>query len=303
MVSSAPVGVSSRELKRRSLHLIIVTGLSGAGRSTALQALEDQGFFCIDNLPPDFVDSLTNYLDEHSEYCEVGLGIDVRTGSLFEGAERLLKKLREKGHNVEVLFIDCADKLLVRRYSETRRPHPLAADGDVLEAIEKERSRLSALRAQASLVIDTTRMSVHELRARLRDMVHLRSRGLQMVVRMMSFGYKYGLPNDVDTVFDIRYLPNPHFVRELRPLTGCDPEVVEFVMRAPEAKELLDLLKNLLTTTLPLYQKEGKAYFSIGVGCTGGKHRSVVFTELLAKQFRDDFHVKTLHRDLGRQHA
>ncbi|MBK8169715.1 MAG: RNase adapter RapZ [Sandaracinaceae bacterium] len=283
-----------------ALHVVVVTGMSGAGRSTALNVLEDLGFFCVDNLPPALAVKLVEMLAAEDAITRVGLGIDVRTGSFLEGADAAFKELEASGHNVEVLFMDSADGALVQRYSETRRPHPLAPGGDLLEAIQKERDRLSTLRARAKQVIDTTRLSVHDLRRLLVDSIARGDAAPRMVTRIVSFGFKYGIPVDADLVFDLRYLPNPHFVPELKPLTGMDARVSRFVLDAPETKELLTDLESMLTRLLPRYEREGKAYLTIAVGCTGGKHRSVAVAEELARRLRPVREVAVAHRDSTR---
>lgn len=274
--------------------------MSGAGRSTALNVLEDLGFFCVDNLPPALAVQLVGMLAVEESITRVGLGIDVRTGGFLEGADAAFKELEASGHNVEVLFMDSTDSALVQRYSETRRPHPLAPGGDLLEAIQKERDRLSTLRARARQVIDTTRLSVHELRRMLVASIARGDAGPRMVTRIISFGFKYGIPVDADLVFDLRYLPNPHFVPELKPLTGMDARVARFVLDAPETKELLQDLESMLTRLLPRYEREGKAYLTIAIGCTGGKHRSVAVAEELARCLRPQREVAVAHRDSTR---
>ncbi len=284
-----------------ALHVVVVTGMSGAGRSTALHVLEDLGFFCVDNLPPTLAPGLIDMLAQSEEIDRLGLGIDVRTGAFLEGADATFSALQEGGHDVEVVFLDASDPELVRRYSESRRPHPLAPGGDVLEAIQRERERLGSLRARATHVVDTTRLNVHELRRRLVDYVARGDARLHMATRVLSFGFKYGVPVDADLVFDVRYLPNPHFVPELKPLTGLDGGVSRFVLDAPETGELLDRLMPLLLDVLPKYEREGKAYLTIAIGCTGGRHRSVAISEEIGKRLRiGGREVTVAHRDSAR---
>jgi UPF0042 nucleotide-binding protein len=280
------------------LHIVVVTGMSGAGRSSALRVLEDLGFFCVDNLPPKLAPGLV--AEVSGELKKVGLGMDVRTGSFLEGAGDVFDTLHASGHDVEVLFLDCADDALVRRYSETRRPHPLAPFGDVMEAIGKERERLATLRVRAKRVIDTSRLSVHDLRRALVDYLGREGTRPQMHVRFVSFGFKFGLPVDADLVFDVRFLPNPHFVPELKPLTGLDPPVRDYVLAAPETTELLEDITHLLDRTLPRYEREGKAYLTVAIGCTGGRHRSVALAEELARRFGQGRKVSVSHRDSAR---
>ncbi|MCA9531994.1 MAG: RNase adapter RapZ [Myxococcales bacterium] len=304
------------------LQVVVVTGLSGAGRSTALRVLEDMGFFCVDNLPPALAPALVELVaspgasrppapppadegasaareHEGATIDRVGLGIDVRTGSFLDGAGDVLDALERSGHDVEVLFLDCADEVLVRRFSETRRPHALSVAGDLTGAIARERERLGFLRARARHVIDTTTLSVHDLRRALVD--HLgRQRPPGMVTRVVSFGFKYGLPVDADLVFDVRYLPNPHFVPELRPKTGLDPAVARYVLGADDTQDLLARLEPMLRDLLPRYEREGKAYLTVAIGCTGGRHRSVAIAEELGRRLGADRLVAVAHRDAQR---
>lgn len=281
------------------LGVVVVTGMSGAGRSTALHVLEDLGFFCVDNLPPSLAPKLLDVLDDDPQIERVGLGMDVRTRAFLEGAGSAFEQLAAVGHDVRVLFLDCADDVLIRRFSETRRPHALGADQDLSAAIRAERERLATLRVRAEWVIDTTRMSVHDLRRALVERLG-GGASTSMSVRIVSFGFKYGLPIDADLVFDLRYLPNPHFVPELKPLTGLDPAVSDFVLRADATKDLLAKLVPLLSSTIPHYEKEGKSYLTIAVGCTGGKHRSVAVAEQLAKDLRGIADITVSHRDATR---
>lgn len=289
-----------------ALHLVVVTGMSGAGRSTALRALEDLGYFCVDNIPPALIPQLIELLAKGGELSRIGLGVDVRTGGFLEGATAVLDALTAGGHEVELLFLESHDDELVRRYSETRRSHPLAPGGDLLTAIQRERERLAPLRARAGLIIDTTGMSVHDLRRMLVDHIARGGQRSRMVTRVVSFGFKYGVPVDADLVFDLRYLPNPHFVPDLKPRTGLDPAVAHFVVDTDEAQELLADLQSMLTKLLPRYAREGKAYLTIAVGCTGGQHRSVAMAEALARRLRElgavgDVTVE--HRDMLRRPA
>jgi RNase adapter protein RapZ len=281
-----------------ALQLVVVTGMSGAGRSTALRALEDLGYFCVDNIPPALIPQLVELLAKGGELTRVGLGVDVRTGSFLEGATAVLDALIAGGHEVELLFLDSQDEQLVRRYSETRRSHPLAPGGDLLSAIQRERERLAPLRARAGLLIDTSKMSVHDLRRTLVDYIARGGHKSRMVTRVVSFGFKFGVPVDADLVFDLRYLPNPHFVPELKPRTGLDASVAQFVVESPEAQDLLADLTAMLTKLLPRYAREGKAYLTIAIGCTGGQHRSVAMAEALAVRLRGQGDVVVEHRDM-----
>lgn len=278
------------------LHFVVVTGMSGAGRSTVLRALEDQGFFCVDNLPPPLIPGLVDLLGA-AQLHRIGLGIDVRTGSFLTGAEGFLQQLSHSGHRVELIFLEALDNELIRRFSETRRGHPLAPAGDVPSAIIQERERLAPLRAIADVIIDTTGLSVHDLRRRLFAHVGRATQSGRLVTRVVSFGFKFGLPVDADMVFDLRYLPNPHFVPELRPLTGKDRKVAAFVLESEAGKELLSQLEALLMRLLPRYEHEGKSYLTIAVGCTGGRHRSVAVAEALGKALASVGDVTVEHRD------
>lgn len=282
------------------LHIVVVTGLSGAGRSTALRVLEDAGLFCVDNLPPALAPKLLALIGRAEELDRVGLGIDVRTGAFLSGVEETLRSLEASGHRVEVVFLDCSDDVLVRRFSETRRPHALARDGDLQSAISTERQRLAGLRDRADVVIDTTELSVHDLRRRLIEYIGRDLSRASMVVRLVSFGFKYGIPTHADLVFDLRFLPNPHFVDALRPQTGQDSDVAAYVLEAPETRELLSHLGPLLDYALPRYAREGKAYLTIALGCTGGRHRSVALAEELGRQLKNEHEVVVSHRDVER---
>ncbi len=296
-------------------HVVVVTGLSGAGKSTALRALEDLGYFCVDNLPTSVVTS-TIEACESGDMRRIGLGIDMRALAFLDGAGPALERI-SAGRDVVILFLDASDEALLRRFNETRRPHPLTAvasrtDGSsgglaVLDGVHLERERLAPLRAMATVVVDTTRLSVHELRRQI--IAHLgpgRPEAPRMATRLMSFGFKYGIPVDADLVFDVRFLDNPHFVSTLRHLPGTHPAVREFVFRSGEASELLDKCSDLLRFSLPRYEREGKSYLTIGIGCTGGRHRSVAVVEVLADNLRKqvELPISIVHRDIARaEHA
>ncbi len=282
------------------LHIVVVTGLSGAGRSTALRVLEDAGLFCVDNLPPALAPELLALIGRDEKPNRVGLGIDVRTGAFLSGVEETLSALEASGYRVEVVFLDCSDDVLVRRFSETRRPHALARSGDLQGAITAERQRLAGLRDRADVVIDTTELSVHDLKRRLIEYIGRDPGRASMVVRLVSFGFKYGIPTHSDLVFDLRFLPNPHFVDALRPQTGKAPEVAAYVLDAPETQELLSHLTPLLKYALPRYALEGKAYLTIALGCTGGRHRSVALAEELGRRLKNQHEVVISHRDVER---
>jgi UPF0042 nucleotide-binding protein len=281
-----------------SLHIVVITGMSGAGRSTALRVLEDLGYFCVDNIPPALINRLIDLLGDDRELTHLGLGIDVRTGGFLAGTEEILDDLTKSGLRTEVIFLESNDETLIRRFSETRRAHPLEKDGNLMGAIRRERDRLVPLKSRAKHMIDTSGLSVHDLRRNLVGFIDRGSRHAQMVTRIVSFGYKYGLPLNADLLFDLRYLPNPYFVPELRPLTGLDPRVADFVLQSPEAGELLADLESMLVRMLPRYEREGKAYLTVCLGCTGGKHRSVSMAENLAKKLRAKHEIVVEHRDI-----
>jgi UPF0042 nucleotide-binding protein len=283
------------------LHLIVVTGLSGSGKSTAIHVLEDLGFYCIDNLPvaliPRFVEL---WESSREEVRRVALGIDVRERHFLDEAPRVFEELRGGGVALEVLYLEANEDVLVRRFSETRRPHP-AADGSALvDGIRRERERLRRLREIADRIVDTSALTVHELRGALRELVERPEAG-RMTVSLVSFGYKYGMPTDVDVALDCRFLPNPFFVDELRHRIGTDPAVAAYVLRREETEEFLGRVVDLLEFTLPRYQREGKSYLTIGVGCTGGRHRSIVLVEELRQRLEAHGHrVLVRHRDAER---
>jgi len=285
----------------------VVTGLSGAGRSTALRALEDLGFFCVDNLPTLLVEQ-TVASCERGGMRRLALGIDVRVRSFLQGAGQALQLLAASGRTLHIVFLDASDEALLRRYSSSRRPHPLSTvepagpAGAVLESIRIERERLAPLRAIASRVLDTTRLSVHELRRRIiAEFGPGAERGERMRTRILSFGFKYGVPVDADLSLDVRFIENPYFVEELRPLSGLDPAVSRFVLGKPDAEGFLERAMALLEFLLPRYEAEGKSYLTVAVGCTGGRHRSVAMAERIAEELRRRLQVQVdvSHRDIG----
>jgi UPF0042 nucleotide-binding protein len=285
--------------KRR---IIIVTGLSGAGKSNALQAFEDAGYFCIDNLPPRMIPAVMETTAQGNRGPDgVVVVMDIRGRRYFgEELERSLEAVeREDGWEHRILFIESDDPTLVRRYKESRRPHPAARDGDVLEAIRAERRDLAALREKADLVVDTSGYSALDVRLRFKKLAE--SFSSRLTVSLISFGFKHGAPLDVDTLFDVRFLPNPHYDPELRPLTGHDGPVREAVLGQDDAQEFLKKAGELLSFLIPRYAAEGKTYFTVGVGCTGGRHRSIVLVEELASRLRrEDAEIDLFvrHRDL-----
>lgn len=285
------------------MHVVIVTGLSGSGKSTAIRVLEDLGFYCIDNLPvvlmPKFIELCQN---SEEDIPRIALGIDLRERRFLGDYGSVLEDIRRAGHRVEILYLDAADDVLVRRFSETRRPHPLAEGSNVAGGIAREREGLAGLKALADRIIDTTTFTVHQLRDELRRILADVAGGeAAMRVLLVSFGYKYGLPTDTDIVLDVRFLPNPFFVEELRLQDGTDPAVARYVLERTETQEFLALTTALLDFSLPLYVKEGKRYLTVGLGCTGGRHRSVALVvELERRLAGHGYPVRVQHRDVSR---
>jgi RNase adapter protein RapZ len=286
-----------------ALRFVIITGMSGAGRSYAIKCLEDLGYFCVDNLPTTLIPTFAE-LCTHSnrDIRLIALGVDIREGEYLAHLLETLAELRAQGHKPEVLFLEAADETLVRRYQETRRRHPLAGEGSVLEGIRAERRTLSNLRESADRIIDTTGLSVHQLKERLIEGYGTQRTRDALTVSLMSFGFKHGAPYDADLVFDVRFLPNPHFVDSLKRLDGRDTAVEKFVMSFEESRTLLAKIEDLLQFLLPLYQREGKAYLTVALGCTGGRHRSVTLVELLRRSLEGmGLSPVVRHRDLDRE--
>ena len=292
---------SQAAAKRR---IVIITGLSGAGKSNALQAFEDAGYFCIDNLPPRMIPAVMETTAQGKGGPDgVVVVVDMRGRRYFgEELERDLEAVeRKKGWEHRILFIDSDDPTLVRRYKESRRPHPAGRDGDVLEAIRRERRDLANLREMADVVVDTSGYSALDTRLRFKKLAE--SFASQMTVSLISFGFKHGTPLDVDTLLDVRFLPNPHYDPELRPLTGYDAPVREAVLGSEDCQEFLEKTGGLLSFLIPRYAAEGKTYFTVGIGCTGGRHRSVAITEELAKRLMNEdtgIDLFVRHRDVER---
>jgi len=283
------------------VRLVIVTGMSGSGKSTASKALEDIGFFCIDNLPirllPDF---LKIELYASPEFTKVAFVMDTRERKFVEKFPEMYRQLKEKGFNIEILFLDASDEVLVRRFSETRRPHPLAESGTVMDGINKERSFLEPLRQLADSVLNTSEYNVHDLRKRVQELFSQAPTG-RLVMTVESFGHKYGVPPNSDIVLDVRFIPNPYFIPDLHDKSGLNKEVMDFVMKHEEARKFLDRVVKLLEFLIPLYEREGKTYLTVSVGCTGGRHRSVVIAERLAASIKKKgYRVLIEHRDIER---
>ncbi len=285
------------------MDFLIVTGLSGAGKSRAVDALEDIGFYCVDNVPPQLISKVAEIcLAGTSKIRRVAVVTDLRGGDMFYGLFEELDQMRDKGLTYKLLFLDASDAELIRRYKETRRRHPLAevVSGGIAEAIRSERVLLRPARERADYVIDTTHLSANELKQRMNN-IFLDSIQNSMLINVMSFGFKYGSPSEADLVFDVRCLPNPFYVDALKPKTGLDAEVREYVMDSDNSRELLEKLRDLVGFLVPLYQKEGKSQLIIGVGCTGGKHRSVTFAEALYQFLAEQgYNVRVVHRDISK---
>jgi UPF0042 nucleotide-binding protein len=286
-------------------RFVVLTGLSGSGKSQAIRALEDLGYFCVDNLPVMLLPMLAELtLRAGSEIARAAVVVDVREGKLlreFPGIYRKMKATR--GLNPVLIFLESTEPALIRRFSETRRPHPLAPDRSALEGIREEKKAMKAIRELADHIVDTSEMTVHELRHAFTGVASGRAPGAQLVVTVLSFGFKHGIPVDSDLLFDVRFLPNPHFVPDLRPHTGRDSKVIEFLDRAAATHQFLDHTLNLLKFLVPQYVSEGKSYLTVGIGCTGGRHRSVAIAEALKKGLSGipGVRVRVKHRDIANE--
>ncbi len=284
-----------------AFELVLVTGMSGAGRSTAARALEDLGWFVIDNLPPELLAAAVDHVSGSPDVERLAVVVDVRGGRMFEDLSRALDDVLASGLDLRVLFLEAGDNELVRRFESSRRPHPLQGSGGILDGLVRERATLGDLRARADLVIDTSSLNVHDLRRKV-DAAFGGSDRVQLRATVMSFGFKYGLPLDADIVNDVRFLPNPFWVPELRELSGLDAEVSDYVTELPEAREFLDRMAGMLDLVSDGYLREGKRYVTVAIGCTGGKHRSVAMAEnLAARLVKVGVEVLVVHRDLGRE--
>jgi len=293
---------SKEKIRITQLRVVIITGLSGSGKSTALRALEDIGFFCVDNLPvvllPEFLEIQS---DPAKEITQVAMVMDLRERGLLEKYPQIFTRLKEKGYRIEILFFDAADEAILRRFSETRRSHPLAPSGLLMDGIDLERGKLAPLKQMADKVIDTTSCNVHQLKDIVQRYFLGPAAGRKLVIHVTSFGYRYGLPADADMVLDVRFLPNPHFVEELRACDGHDIRVRDYVLESEGGRIFVEKLFDLMAFLIPLYEKEGKARFNIALGCTGGHHRSVVMANHLGAYFADKgYFVNIAHRDIAK---
>lgn len=279
------------------MRLVIVTGVSGAGKSTALRALEDLDYYCVDNLPLPLVPKFVELLASRNEVARAALGIDARSGEFLHDVGPIVAGIRQAGHELEIVFLDAADDTLIRRFSETRRRHPLS-NRDIRSAVMAERTQLAPMRHEAGEVIDTDGLTVHALREVIQE--RYGRKGDRLSVTLLSFGFKHGLPTEADIVLDVRFLPNPFFVAELAPLTGEDEPVRRWVLAQPEASAFLDKAEDLLRLSLRGFEKERKAYATLAIGCTGGRHRSVALVRELAERLGRDVSLSVRHRDLSR---
>ena len=283
------------------MRFVIVTGMSGAGKSTALKILEDQGYFCADNLPIPLIEKFAELSwNQQREYDKVALGMDVRSGSEIQSIQAILERLGVKGISYEILFLDASDSVLLKRYKETRRSHPLAKDGRIDEGIRKERQAMAFLKEHADIILDTSTLLTRELRSEMEKIFVNRVEYRNIYITVLSFGFKYGIPADSDLVFDVRFLPNPFYVDELKHKTGLDQEVQDFVMKYEEAHTFLHKLEDMVEFLLPNYVSEGKNQLVISIGCTGGKHRSVTLAEHLHRYLsrHTEYGLKIFHRDI-----
>lgn len=280
-------------------NLVIISGVSGSGKSTAMNVLEDLGYYCLDNLPlallPKFIELSES---TQGDINKVALAVDIREGVFFDRAPEEIKELKAKGHPIDIIFLDSSDDALVKRYKETRRKHPLSVNGNIIEGIAKEREMLKDLKKLADYNIDTTDFNVHQLKDLIRNR-YGKSESHKLQINILSFGFKHGYPYDADMIFDVRFLPNPFFVEELKDLNGQDERIIEYVMSKEDTKEYLNKLKEFLEFLIPRYEKEGKTYLTIAIGCTGGKHRSVVVVNEISRHFNHLSPV-TRHRDISK---
>ncbi len=283
------------------MRFVIITGMSGSGKSTALKMLEDAGYYCVDNLPVFLIEKFVDLLSmPNNEIEKVVLGLDVRAGQAFEEVAHLLQTLRGKGYPIEILFMDCADAVLIKRYKESRRLHPVEPDGRIEDGVRKERILLEDIRKQADYVLDTSSLLTRELKSEL-DRIFVEGEEYNsLMINIMSFGFKHGIPADVDLVFDVRFLPNPYYIDELKKKTGNDKEVRDYVMACEESNIFLEKLMDMLQFLVPNYVKEGKYRLVVAIGCTGGKHRSVTLANELYERMKNqgNYGITILHRDV-----
>ena len=280
-------------------NLVIITGLSGSGKSTAVHVLEDLGYYCVDNIPPTLLPKFIELCENSDKgISKVALVIDIREKVSFESAPAVIEEFKQKGYPVDMIFLESSDAALVKRYKETRRKHPLSDDGNILEGISKEREMLRALKELSGYTIDTSELNVHQLSDIIKNKF-INANTQNTLLNIMSFGFKHGIPNDADMIFDVRFLPNPHFVESLKEQTGKDKEVIDYIMSQDQSLKFIEKITEFLEYLIPNYEKEGKSYLTIAIGCTGGKHRSVAITDKLAQHFKSLSPV-TRHRDIAK---
>src|ERR1044071_7205243 len=278
-------------------ELVIITGMSGSGKASVLKAFEDLGYYCVDNLPVGLIPRFAELVGQSAEISRTALVVDVREGAQLESLPAIMKSVK-RILPTRMIFLEADETVLLRRFSETRRPHPLGADTPVKSSLKTERAHLKPIRAIADFVVDTSRFNVHELRHYITERFQKHKRDRNLMVSCVSFGFRHGVPDDVDLVFDVRFLPNPHFVPEFRPLTGRDAKVARYIRSFPQSKEFIKRISELLVFLLPHYIREGKSYLTIAFGCTGGQHRSVMIAEEVSKRLRKGgYKVKGGHRD------
>ena len=283
--------------RRRVGELVIITGMSGSGKASVLKAFEDLGYYCVDNLPVGLIPRFAELVGQSSEIERTALVVDVREGTQLEALPSIVKSVKRL-LPTRMIFLEADESILLRRFSETRRPHPLGANAPVKSSLAAERRHLRPIRAMADLVIDTSRFNVHELRSYITERFQKQESDKNIMVSCVSFGFKHGVPEDADLLFDVRFLPNPHFVPEFRPLTGRHPKVARYIRSFPQTREFIDRISELLVYLLPHYIREGKSYLTISFGCTGGQHRSVMISEEVSKRLRKaGYRVKVVHRD------
>ncbi|MFY9949101.1 MAG: RNase adapter RapZ [Candidatus Sulfotelmatobacter sp.] len=296
-----PSKKKKQAIARESKHapeLVIITGMSGSGKASVLKAFEDLGYYCVDNLPVELIPRFAEMALQSTEIRRTALVVDVREGSKLDQLPGILKAVR-RTIPTKVAFLEASDAALLRRFSETRRPHPLGIDAPVNTSIKAERRHLASIRALADIVIDTSKFNVHELRAHITERFREQASGKSILVSCVSFGFRHGVPEEADLVFDVRFLPNPHFVPEFRALTGRDPRVVKYIQSFPQTKEFIRRISDLLVYLLPHYIHEGKSYLTISFGCTGGQHRSVMIAEEVGKRLhKAGYRLKITHRDM-----
>ena len=279
--------------------IVIITGLSGSGKTVALRALEDSGFFCVDNLPVTLINLFVSRLPKKGNITKIGVGIDIREQAFLSKIDSVLLLLKKK-YRTEIVFLEAEKGILVRRFKETRRPHPLSSGStDIDQSIEKEKDMLQPLRKEADRIIDTSSYTPHQLRHLITSLYSNTKKSKAMSLTFISFGYKFGVPQNIDLLFDVRFIPNPNFIPELKELRGIDKPVKKFIFEKPQTKEFIKRLKGLLDFPIPLYIKEDKAYLTVGIGCTGGRHRSPAITEKIAALIKKHpVEINTVHRDI-----